>query len=395
VDWSLVANSSAERQLRFTRIRLSNWRNFQFADVVVQERNFLVGPNAAGKSNFLDSIRFLSDLVFESGGGLDYAVRHRDGIPQIRSLAARKNPNIELDVTLGTTNLDEWRYRLVVGQDPAFHRPVVKAESVYHRAKLVEPERPDSEDRVDPERLRQTHLEQVAANRAFRPVADFFRSIRYYHIVPQLVRETERWESPEVDPYGGDFLERIWRTPTRTRDARLARIQKALTVAVPQLQELHVKRDQTTGVVHLEGRYKHWRPFGAWQNESAFSDGTLRLIGFLWSLLDGTGPLLLEEPELSLHSEVVRQLPQVMARLSSVNRRQLFVSTHSYDLLLDRGIAPDEVLLFQPSPAGTKIELGATRTEVRELLQHGMSVAEAVIPFTKPENAQQLTLAFD
>jgi len=386
--------SSINGPLRFTRIKLSNWRNFQSANVEVQERNFLVGPNASGKSNFLDSLRFLADLVFEAGGGLDYAVRQRNGIPQIRSLAARRNPNVELEVTLGRAGHEHWRYRLVVGQDQSHHRPVVKAEAVHHDGKLVE-ERPDDNDRADPERLRQTHLEQVAANRSFRPVADFFRSIRYYHIVPQLVRETERWESQEVDPYGGDFLERIWQTPVRTRDSRLSRIQKALAVAVPQLDKLQVRRDQSTGIVHLEGRYKHWRPFGKWQNESEFSDGTLRLIGLLWSLLDGTGPLLLEEPELSLHSEVVRQLPQVMARLQISNRRQLIVSTHSYDLLLDKGIAADEVLLFQPTPDGTQIELSASRPEIKQLLSHGLSPAEAVIPFTKPQNIQQLTMAFD
>ena len=40
---------------------------------------------------------------------------------------------------------------------------------------------------------------------------------------------------------------------------------------------------------------EHWRPDAGWQTETQFSDGTLRLLGLLWSVLDGTGPLLLEE----------------------------------------------------------------------------------------------------
>jgi hypothetical protein len=50
----------------------------------------------------------------------------------------------------------------------------------------------NSDDTQDPERLTQTHLEQVNVNRPFRELASFFESIRYLHIVPQLVREPDR-----------------------------------------------------------------------------------------------------------------------------------------------------------------------------------------------------------
>ena len=34
-------------------------------------------------------------------------------------------------------------------------------------------------------------------------------------------------------------------------------------------------------------------------------------MGLLWSLLNGSESLLLEEPELSLHPEVIRHIPQM------------------------------------------------------------------------------------
>jgi hypothetical protein len=89
----------------------------------------------------------------------------------------------------------------------------------------------------------------------------------------------------------------------------LKRIRNALKVAVPQLAEIELTRDKR-GSPHLRGRYEHWRPHGAWQAEDQFSDGTLRLMGLLWSAITGSGPLLLEEPELSLHPEVVRFIKQ-------------------------------------------------------------------------------------
>ena len=51
------------RQWRFTQVHLENRRNFVVVDVPLQRRVFLVGPNASGKSNFLEAFRFLSDIV--------------------------------------------------------------------------------------------------------------------------------------------------------------------------------------------------------------------------------------------------------------------------------------------------------------------------------------------
>lgn len=382
--------ASALTPTRFERIRLENWRNFTRADVQLRERNFLVGPNASGKSNFLDAFRFLSDLV-SVGGGLESAISDREGVSAIRCLAARKQPHVAIDVQLAGNGSPAWRYRLSFSQ--VARHPQIEEESVFHGDdRLLH--RPDTNDRADPERLRQTHLEQLSANVQFRVVAEFFKTIRYFHIVPQLIRESERWDSPEVDPFGGDFLERILQTPANRRNAWLRRIQSALGIAGPKLSELVAERDNK-GIPHLRGRYEHWRPQGAWQDERQFSDGTLRLLGLLWSLLSAPGPLLLEEPELSLHSEVVRYIPQLMARVQGKSRHQILLSTHSPDLLRDRGIAPDEVFLFAPSKEGTTITSGAKLPEVRRLLDSGLSVAEAVLPLTRPPEASQLALSLD
>ena len=196
------------------------------------------------------------------------------------------------------------------------------------------------------------------------------------------------------DPFGGDFLEQVIKTQKRTRDARLRRIQKALEIAVPQLQEIDLHRDDR-GTPHLRGRYQHWRPQGAWQTEEQFSDGTLRLMGLLWSIMEKQGPLLLEEPELSLHPEIVRALPQMLARVQRRTGRQIFLSTHSPDLLRDEGMGLDEVLLILPRTEGAEVRTASSFQDVPRLLDGGLPLDEAVIPKTRPENSAQLSLFSD
>jgi hypothetical protein len=160
---------------------------------------------------------------------------------------------------------------------------------------------------------------------------------------------------------------------------------------VPQLDKIELWRD-ARGTPHVRGRYRHWRPQDAWQTEEQFSDGTLRLMGLLWAALDKEGPLLLEEPELSLHPEIVRLLPQMLVRVQRRTGRQIFLSTHSPDLLRDEGIGLDEVLILRPTAEGTEVTLARSHQEIRDLLQGGLSLADIVIPRTRPEHAERLPL---
>ena len=231
-------------------------------------------------------------------------------------------------------------------------------------------------------------------NQPFRELVTFFESIRYLHIVPQILREPDRAQGRSNDPFGGDFLEQIAKTQKRTLTARMKRIQKALRVAVPQLEEIELTRDER-GTPHLRGKYRHWRPHGAWQTEQQFSDGTLRLTGLLWAALETGGPLLLEEPELSLHPEIVRMLPQMLARVQRRTGRQIFMSTHSPELLHDEGIGLDETLLFLPKKEGTEVTLAASEKDIPELLKSGLPLNDIVIPKTRPADATQLSLFAD
>ncbi len=379
-----------------SRLRLENWRNFRKLDVPLRPRMFLVGANASGKSNLLDVFRFFRDIV-RPGGGLQFAISERGGLSPIRCLAARRQPDVKLEIEL-SEDVDaaaHWRYAIGIKQEQRGDRnPFLTYERVWKDGTLIL-DRPTADDGTDKLRLTQTHLEQINANVEFREIAKFFDRVTYLHLVPQLVRHSREFSGPGLtgDPFGRSFLERIGKTPEKTRKSRLKLMEKALTLAVPQLKELSFVTDTTEGgAQHLEALYEHWRPHGGKQREREFSDGTLRLLGLLWSLLESDSLLLLEEPELSLNAAIVRKLAAVIYRMQRRRNRQVLSSTHSADLLNDAGIAPEEVLLLCPEQEGTTVRLSSSIQEVKDLLEAGLTVADAVLPLTAPRHVDQMRL---
>lgn len=379
-----------------THVTVKNWRNFRSIDVGLRERQFIVGPNASGKSNFLDVFRFLRDVAKPEGGGLQKAIKDRGGVSKVRSLAARKDPEIAIHIHLAeAVDLPlSWRYELGIRQDPrGRRRPLVAYERVWHAGDEVIT-RPNAQDEADPQQLTQTYLEQIGANAKFRDVAGFLQTITYLHLVPQLLRHADQIQGRviEDDPFGQAFLERIAQTSEKRQKSRLGIIEEALQIAVPQLKHLRFVRDPDSGRPHLEALYSHWRPKAGWQREDQFSDGTLRLIGLLWSLLEEDSLLLLEEPEQSLNAGIVTQLAAVIHRIQKRRRRQVLISTHSDALLADPGIDGREVLMLTPAIEGTDVRVAADVEDVRALLEAGFTASEAVLPRSNPTRAAQLSL---
>lgn len=379
--------------MRITHLRLANWRNFKNADVDLQNRVFIVGPNASGKSNLLDALRFLKETA---SAGFQQAVGNRGGLTRVRCLAARNfnHGHITIAATIGDDNQpDMWEYEITFKSESRGHRrPILHKERVSHNGKIIL-ERPNKRDSKDPELLTQTHLEQVNTNEKFRSINKFLTSISYLHLVPQFVRHPERVARVDNDPFGTDLLLQMAKTKPRTREKQIRNINHALKKALPQLDNMELIQDKI-GKWHLQGRYEHWRSHPAFQDERDFSDGTLRLIGLLWALQGQKGPVLLEEPELSLHSEVVRWLPSLFHLVQNENEPQVILTTHSPNMLADEGVDPREVVLLQPGTEGTQAVTTDTIEQVNEVINMGFPIGDSVIPLSKPETPHRIALEF-
>ena len=352
----------------------------------------------------LDATSRLSEsfqqLQRESAGKLGLkAVTDRGGIPKLRCLHARQDPEVRIEVHLADSVGDPepaWRYQLgFKPEGKGAQQLLVTEEKVFRRGRpdavLL---RPSLQDKSDRTRLTQTYIENVQANAEFREIAGFFSEVLYLHVVPQLLKFGDQIGGQQLDndPFGQGLLEQVAGVPEKVRASRLGRIEHALKLAIPQFGELKFVRDEVTSRPHLEVRYQHHRPNAGWQREDQWSDGTLRLFGLFWSLLGSNALLLLEEPEQSLNSAIVGQIPTMLHQLQrdSKRRRQVLISTHSDALLENRGIDGRSVLRLSSGSEGSTVSL-PDEPEMAAL-RAGLSVAEVILPKTRPRQVEQLRL---
>ena len=371
--------------MQITHVTAHNWRNFKNLDVAVADRLLIVGPNAAGKSNLLDLFRFLGDIS-RPGGGLAAALEARGGLSRARCLFARNNHKGELAIMVDLRDgEDEWRYELAIkGKKGGHNHPIVVREIVTRNGRELL-SRPDANDARDPDQLTQTHLEQISANREFRPIAEYFAKANYFHPVPQMIRYPQAGgASPRV--FGSSMIADMNATPVRTRQAWFRRIERALQSAVPGFETLRLEVDKA-GQPHLIAGYRNWRRNPSEQNETDFSDGTLRLIGLLWTIISSPangGVLLLEEPELSLNAAVVQKLASLLAMAQRGTSMQVILSTHSPELLDDEGIRPGEVLVLQVTSDATVANQLSEIAEVEAQISADLPLSEVVAELINP-----------
>ncbi len=381
------------------KLKLTNWKNFQNVEVNLSDRVFVIGANASGKSNFLDVFRFLRDIV-KQAGGLQFAVEQRGGVSKIRCLSARKKSEVAIEVHFADQEdpfSTLWTYYLSFKHTGG---GIFEKQAAVIEERVTNPttgetilNRKAGDKKEDAETLKFTHLEQPNSNKEFRDIYFALQETQYLHVIPQLIRDSDSYilAANKEDFYGRNLLDRMDRTNKRTRDSYLKKINEVLLLAVPQLKNIEFIKD-TKGIPHLQAIYEHWRAKGARQQETQFSDGTLRLIGLMWALLDGQETILLEEPELYLHTAIVKQLPGFIYKLQRKKSRvrQVIISTHSYEILSNEGIGPKEVLVLIPSGEGTKANNADSMDDIIKYLNAGFSLAETLLPKIAPSNIDKL-----
>ncbi|WP_427184594.1 AAA family ATPase [Bordetella bronchialis] len=372
------------RPVFIQRVVLRNYKSIGICDVRLQPLTYLVGQNGAGKSNFLDALHFVRDALANS---LDNAIHERGGLNEVREVRRRSSghPNhfgIRLEFQLPDGR--QARYAFNIGALASGGYEVQSEECVIAGVgkgpffRIQKGALKGSSEGAFPA-VTADRLALVAASgfTVFRPVFDALTAMGFYNLNPSLMRELQEPQDSRLLKPRGENIASVIGHLERVAPDRVETINEYLRTVVPMVHG--VQRRAVGPMETLEFRQdmagsKHpWR----WIAQN-MSDGTLRALGVLTALLQGNvdySPSLIgiEEPETALHPAASAALREALVEAS--RETQVLVTSHSPDLLDDRGIDVDAILAVVFEGGETKIApLDAGSREV--LRDHLFSAGE-------------------
>lgn len=343
--------------MRLAKLRAEQYRSLRDVTVEMNGLNLFIGPNAAGKSNVLDALRFLH----EGASDRDFvgAVRARGGIIHL-AWKGESAEGLELAVEVESkSNRFEWTVRLIRERyDFHVHEQVHRLSQGAPPALLLEAHRGDgwwwSGNEDEKVALKQAPtrcaLAAAAADASFpaREVAEFVQQWGFFDPNPFLLRRD--WSGTEFrsfDPYGRNLAETL----------------HGLHQSAPDVFQriLHATQDVLGLPTEIEPRESDDRFYFVQRepglqypvHQMGVSSGTLRMLALMTALFSEAAANLIgiEEPENYVHPTAIASFVDHVR--SAQDRTQFIVTTHS-PLLLDYLDDPSAVRVVQ------RLEDGAT-----------------------------------
>ena len=359
-----------------TLVEALNYRCLRYVQVPLKEFHVLVGPNASGKTTFLDVVGFLGDLV---SVGLDKALLERTPNPQ-DMLFGREGDRFELAVearipdeqrqSTANPELDTARYQVSIGFDDTQRQFEFKAET-FMLKRQVELDIPQRSLFPLPPEPPETLL--ISINRQdnkgvinkVHPVATWFRDYLASGI-QNFVLDSFKMKAPSsattISGFSPDGSNLPWLVSRLKKEYRTRYNDwvNHLRTAFPDLVDIHVAKGKEDGHRYLRYEYQDGLVVPSW----LISDGTLLLTALTLSayLVDSQGTYLIEKPENVIHP---KEVSIIYDSLSSLYDSQVLLATHSPAILNLANV--NDVLCFAKDEAGaTDIVSGADHPHLQE-----------------------------
>lgn len=366
---------------------MGQFKSIERCEIDLAPVTILVGRNGVGKSNLVDSLRFITDALRAT---LEYAIRDRGGINQVRrkSLGGRPtNPGIGVAMTLPDGRTGDYGFRIAAAAGGAFSvsreacRIWNPAGSLVHEFETKEGQiikwSPKSEK---PATVNDRLLLVAASGLAeFRPVYDGLTHMAFHNLNPENMKYPQRPAPGDLLANDGRNIASVVKRLESASPNRLARVTEFLkAMGVPISRVSH---KQAGALETIEVAQVYEVPTGdrnALFDAIALSDGTIRALGLLISLIssqasNGTGTALvgIEEPETALHPAATAALMDGL--LEGAEETQLLITCHSPDLLDHSDIAPEMIRPVLLDNGRTVV--GRLSERKVELLQKHLSTA--------------------
>lgn len=362
---------------KINRIKIGGFRRLLAVDLPVRPFMVLIGANGVGKTSFLDAFAMLSAsasgnmnrILSQFGGISNLLTRGKsDDLSFLVDMEVPGHQPLEYDLHLATKGAGYSISKEILSQQRAdFPQPFTHINSSDGDIRYYE---------IDAERLVRPDWEHNPLETSLAQVPKMFRqpeemrrilaTATQYHALDvgsrapvKLPQPMKPATLPGAD--GEDLVPYLYYLRESDR-CRFEAIVDSLRAAFPDFEELSFP-PVAAGMLAMTWRDgKFDKPI--YMNE--LSEGTLR---FLWlvSLLQSPNlstVTMIDEPEVSLHPELLSVLSDLMREASK--RTQLIVATHSDRFI--RFLKPEEVVVMDLDDAGCTTATWADSMDLDEWL---------------------------
>jgi predicted ATPase len=348
----------------FERVRIQGYRRLQNVELNMRPLAVMIGANGSGKTSLLEA---WSLLAASCSGGLSGKISELGGVNDI--ITRDKTDSIKFDISMSVSGYQPLEYHLEIESQGQFYKIAKETLQQIRR----DANRPFKH--IDSSGLN-IHYYDLENNQLLRPNWEHNPLETSLAQVPKMFQEPESLRKrlasstfygaltvtrnapvrlpqplrPATLPgvNGEDLVSCLYYLRETDRD-RFEVLEDSLSTAFPDFERLDFP-PVAAGVLAMTWKDKNFaRPMYMHQ----LSEGTLR---FLWlsALLqsrDLTAVTLLDEPEVSLHPELLSLLADLMRE--AAQRTQLIVATHSDRLI--RFLRPEEVLVVDVEDGSAKM----------------------------------------
>jgi len=345
--------------MRFARIDLKGYRSLVDVSLPLHSLAVMIGPNSSGKTALLEVFLLLKSgaqaklaKALEQHGGLDAVLSKVPGAPDclgigltvdVESERSREPMYYRFELAPRGVGYAISLERLEWQLDPTADTPHCYIDAQYDNVRYNDPDDPGfarTFQKLD-EELALTHVPRI-----YGPVdlQDALSKIQLYSSLDISHRSVIRLPqslTPALrpGPNGDNLYSALYNLRTLHQNV-YTRIEDALQVGFPGFLRLEfpvVGAGQVTLAWYQEDIEGPLYP-------NQLSEGTLRFLWLTAVLLspDPSPVTLIDEPEVSLHPELIKLLAGLLQDASA--RSQIIVATHSPDLV--RWLQPQEVLVL-------------------------------------------------
>lgn len=367
---------------QFSKLRVAGFRHLRDLDLSLTPLNVLIGANGVGKTSLLEVMRLLASSAeghlqefVSAAGGLASVVTHDRAEPLQLGLTlpvADQEP-IEYELSLRPGGLSyELVHELLVQRNPAAKGPPsFKFINSYLDEIRYYTFKKNTHTFISPtwaHKPLETSLAQVPKMlREPEHFREVLASSALYHaldVSPRAPVRLPQAMQPATSPgrMGEELVSCLYYLRETDRD-RFETILDSLRVALPNFERMDFP-PVAAGQLTMTWKERHYsRPLYPHQ----LSEGTLRFLWLVTLLQSPNLPTvtLIDEPEVSLHPEMLRLLSGLLRE--AAHSTQLIVATHSERLV--RFLQPEELLVCDLDDSGSTTINRADQLDLDRWLQ--------------------------